>query len=107
MITSNIFVKACKAYQYDTIPNNLITLHDRSDLRPAIIGEKGRIYAIGREGIPDGIYLYLYLDDDKENELYNTIAKVVEQERRDGYNVFRDALGKDAEGQTIVVIGIE
>lgn len=107
MISSNIFVKACKAYQYDTIPNNLITLHDRNDLKPAIFGNDGRICAIGGEGIPEGIYLYLYVDIDEHNDLYNAISKVVEQERGTAaVKGFVDALGIDADGQTIAVIGI-
>lgn len=108
MITSIEFVKVCKAYQYDTIPNNVCTLNDRGDLMPAIFGENGRIYAIGGEGIPAGYYLYLYLDCEAQNEFYNTIEKVLQRERSNS-NIkgFVDALGTDTEGQTIAVIGIE
>lgn len=104
MITSIEFVKVCKAYQYDTIPNNVCTLNDRGDLKPAIFGENGRIYAIGGEGIPSGYYLYLYLDCEAQKEFYNTIRKERSNSNMKG---FVDALGTDADGRTIVVIGIE
>lgn len=108
MITALEFVKVCKAYQYDAIPNNICTLNDRNDLKPVIFGEKGMIYAIGCGGIPAGLYLYLYLNCEKENDLYTTIEKVMERERSNNdMKGFVDALGVDAEGQTIAVIGIE
>ena len=107
MISAIEFVKVCKAYQYDTIPNNICILHDRSDLMPAIFGENGSIYAIGSEGIPEGYYLYLYLNREEQNDFYNTIAEVLKKERiNDDIKGFVDALGVDAEGQTIAVIGI-
>lgn len=108
MISALEFVKVCKAYQYDTIPNNICILHDRSDLKPAIFGANGSIYAIGGEGIPEGHYLYLYLNCEEQNNFYNTIVKVLERERSNSdIKGFADALGVDAEGQTIAVIGIE
>lgn len=108
MISALEFVKVCKAYQYDTIPNNICILHDRSDLMPAIFGENGSIYAIGGEGIPEGYYLYLYLNCEEQNDFYNTIIKVLERERSNSdIKGFVDALGVDVEGQTIAVIGIE
>lgn len=108
MITSIEFVKVCKAYQYDTIPNNVCTLNDRGDLKPAIFGENGRIYDIGVEGIPSGYYLYLFLDCEAQKEFYNTIRKVLQMERRNSNKKgFIDAIGTDTDGRTIVVIGIE
>lgn len=108
MITALEFVKVCKAYQYDTIPNNICVLNDQNDLKPAIFGANGSIYAIGSEGIPAGDYIYLYLGSEEENDLYNTIEKVIERERKDSdIKGFVDALGIDSEGQTIAVIGIK
>lgn len=108
MISAIEFVKVCKAYQYETIPNNICTLNDRSDLMPAIFGANGSIYAIGCDGIPAGDYLYLYLGSEEENDLYNTIEKVIARERKDSdIKGFVDALGIDSDGQTIAVIGIK
>ena len=96
-------VKALVSYPEESIRNQFIVLHDRRHMAEAIYGERGRIYAIGADGIPGGVYLYLYLNIEEQSALYEVIK---EEARREGVLNFLDAIGEDAEGQTIAVINV-
>lgn len=96
-------LNAFNAHQYESIPNQFIHLNNRRDL-VRIFGEGGKVYAIGNEGIAEGLYLYLYMEDAEQNALLDTLKAEAEKEEALG---FISALGEDVAGQPIAVIYCE
>lgn len=97
------FVQALARCKYDTIPTQVMQLSDRSDL-VKITGENGRIYSIGANGIPESMYLYLYVDTPEQKDFFDTLTEAAR--RYEGSPNFVDACVCDGMGQTIAVINI-
>ena len=99
------FVQAIASHNWDTIPTQVTTLHDRRDLLNKIAGKEGKVYAIGINGIPESNYLYLYPDADQQQaDFYETLKRTA-RHFECNENI-ADAICTDAEGQLVIVINI-
>lgn len=98
------FVQAIASHNWESIPTQVMTLHDRRDLYK-IAGKEGKVYAIGINGIPESNYLYLYPDADQQQaDFYETLKRTARHYEMN--ENIADAICTDAAGQLVIVINI-
>ena len=103
IMKANTVLTALASNANESIPNQFITLHDRADL-VRIFGEGGKVYAIGINGIPEALYMYLYLNVPEQAELFEDLKRTAAK-RFESENIL-DAIGVDMAGQTVAVINV-
>jgi len=97
------FINAMHKSTNESTANQTMLLHDRSDLSK-IFGEQGKIYAICADGIPEGIYYYLYPEVPEQGDFFETLKTTCDY--WEGTENIAAAVGVDAAGQTVIVINI-
>ncbi len=95
------FVHAMCKSQNENTDNNIMMLHDRSDL-VKIYGESGTIYTVTE--IPEGLYYYLFPDVPEQADFLKQLK--CSSDYWEGTENIVNAVGKDASGQTVLVINI-
>lgn len=98
---STTFVHAMCKSQNESTNNQIMMLHDRSDL-VKIYGESGTIYTVTE--IPEGLYFYLFPDVPEQADFLKQLK--CSSDYWEGTENIVNAVGKDAAGQTVLVINI-
>lgn len=104
MISYETLITALRLYKYDTIPNQFILLENMQDAIEELYGTNSKIYAVGYKGITKGNYIYLYLNCDEQNELFEEIKTIVDNSNETEKG-FIDMLG-ESDNQQIALIKI-
>ena len=95
------FICAMHKTQNESTMNNIIMLHDRTEL-VKVYGEGGTIYTTTE--IPEGLYYYLFPDVPEQADFLKQLK--CSAEYWEGSDNIVNAVGKDASGQTVLVINI-